>query len=273
MNKGVAKKSCGEKNIDVDFYKKVGQAIRYYRYANFLKQEEVSEKLAISFQQLQKYETGVNRIPVDILIKLAELFKVTINDLIEFVEPNDDMLTTDVEFLSSLEESYLLSRYIFYKRGVNDMNIDLICQKLKITPLAYENYESGKLGLQSEQILKVLKFMKISCFAIANQDKTTKKLSLDSTKLQEGIKNFRILAQSQGDNVSPDNQMLRMENNDLKEKVQKIHNLEKENAELKFQNNAMRGQIETLKERLAVVNNHHDGDGAFSPSKDGFAVF
>ncbi len=271
MNK-IVKKACGEKSIDTSFYKKVGQAVRYYRYANSLKQEEVSERIGISFQQLQKYETGINRIPVDILIELANLFKVTINDLIEVVEQNDDALTLDESFLSSLEDSYLLSRYVFYKRGVSNITIDLICQKLKITSLVYENYESGKLGLKAEQILKALKLMKISFFEIANQDKKTKRLLLDSTKLQDGIKSFRDFTQFQGGGISSDDHILRIENNGLKEKVQRVQNLEKENAELKFQNNTMRVQIESLKKNLAMSNDNNDNGGAFNPSSGGLAV-
>ncbi len=263
----VVKKSRGEKSIDTDFYKKVGQTIRYYRYANSLKQEEISEKIGISFQQLQKYETGVNRIPVDILIALADLFKITINDLVEVVD-NDDTLSLDDEFLSSVEESYLLSRYIFYKRGISDITIELMCNKLKVDPLAYEGYESGKLGLKAEHILKILKILKVGFFEIADQDKKTKKLSLDSAKLQGGIRSFREFAQFQGESISADSQMLHIENNGLKEKVQKIYALEKENAELKFQNNAMKTQLEALKKTLEVSN----GNNAFNASNGGFAV-
>ena len=53
------------------FYRNLGQSIRHTRSALGKSQTDVAEHIDVTFQQLQKYEKGVNRIPVQELTKLA----------------------------------------------------------------------------------------------------------------------------------------------------------------------------------------------------------
>ena len=57
------------------FYRDLGRAIRTARVAAGKSQTEVAEHLDITFQQLQKYENGRNRIPVDRLVSLADILR------------------------------------------------------------------------------------------------------------------------------------------------------------------------------------------------------
>jgi transcriptional regulator with XRE-family HTH domain len=50
------------------FYRDLGRMIRLTRVAVGKSQLETAAHLAISFQQLQKYEHGTNRTPVDRLL-------------------------------------------------------------------------------------------------------------------------------------------------------------------------------------------------------------
>lgn len=51
------------------FYKQVGNRLRFHRQARGLSQSALAEKLGLTFQQVQKYESGANRIPLDRLIE------------------------------------------------------------------------------------------------------------------------------------------------------------------------------------------------------------
>ncbi|WP_282611094.1 helix-turn-helix domain-containing protein [Pelagibius sp. Alg239-R121] len=57
----------------------IAQRIRARRLALGLTQTDVAEALGVSFQQLQKYERGVNRIGAVQLYTLADLLDVSIN--------------------------------------------------------------------------------------------------------------------------------------------------------------------------------------------------
>jgi transcriptional regulator with XRE-family HTH domain len=59
----------------------VGVAIRRYRLARKMSQEQLAAALGITFQQIQKYEAGTNSIATGSLAMLCEIFQVTPNDL------------------------------------------------------------------------------------------------------------------------------------------------------------------------------------------------
>ena len=75
------------------FYRDLGRNIRVTRSAAGKSQGEVAEHLDLTFQQVQKYENGTNRIPVDRLVSLANYLEVPLS---QFVAPSDG----DSEFQS-----------------------------------------------------------------------------------------------------------------------------------------------------------------------------
>ena len=56
----------------------VGARIRNLRLRSGLSQTEVGEQVGVSFQQIQKYEKGTNRVSAGRLAQLAKLFGVSI---------------------------------------------------------------------------------------------------------------------------------------------------------------------------------------------------
>lgn len=52
-----------------------------------LTQTALGDALGITFQQVQKYENGTNRISALMLLKLAEALKVTAGDLLQDLDP------------------------------------------------------------------------------------------------------------------------------------------------------------------------------------------
>ena len=64
----------------IDVY--VGQKIKTLRRAQNVSQSALAEKLGVSFQQIQKYERGANRISVSRLCGIAEALKIEIAALL-----------------------------------------------------------------------------------------------------------------------------------------------------------------------------------------------
>ena len=58
--------------------KHVGQRIRDRRRTMDISQQEISEILSVSYQQLQKYESGQNRVSAGRLFLLAHILKVDV---------------------------------------------------------------------------------------------------------------------------------------------------------------------------------------------------
>ena len=63
------------------FYRELGRAIRVARVAAGKSQADIAEHIDVSTQQVQKYEKGINRIPVRELFSLADFLEVPLTDL------------------------------------------------------------------------------------------------------------------------------------------------------------------------------------------------
>ena len=61
----------------------VGQNLKYLRKLNNLNQTKVGNALKVSFQQIQKYEKGMNGLSALRLKQLADKFKVSLDVLID----------------------------------------------------------------------------------------------------------------------------------------------------------------------------------------------
>jgi transcriptional regulator with XRE-family HTH domain len=64
------------------FYSELGENLRAARTAAGKSQLKTAEHLEVAFQQLQKYEKGINRIPIDRLVVLAAYLEVPLLQLI-----------------------------------------------------------------------------------------------------------------------------------------------------------------------------------------------
>src|ERR1700720_2880741 len=67
----------------------VGRNVRMWRLAKGLSQAQLAHRLGVTFQQVQKYETGGNRIPTGRLVKLAAILGVPIAALFEGTSGTD----------------------------------------------------------------------------------------------------------------------------------------------------------------------------------------
>lgn len=58
------------------------EAVRAARIKAGMTQQEVAEKLYITQQMVQKIESGEKKPPLDRLVQLADLYKVTMDELV-----------------------------------------------------------------------------------------------------------------------------------------------------------------------------------------------
>ena len=73
----------------------VGQRIRQRRWLTGMTQQKLAEMVGIKFQQIQKYETGMNRISASRLWDIAEALTVRVNFFFEGIEEGAE--STDIE--------------------------------------------------------------------------------------------------------------------------------------------------------------------------------
>ena len=78
-SQGVRAKPTSRSPTEID--KLVGRNVRRVRLERGLTLSDLGEQLGISHQQLQKYETGTNRLSAGMLCALAEVLEVRIESL------------------------------------------------------------------------------------------------------------------------------------------------------------------------------------------------
>ena len=72
----------------------VGKRIRHRRWMVGMTQQQLADKVGIKFQQIQKYETGMNRVSASRLWDISETLGVTVAFFFEGLQENG--VTTQV---------------------------------------------------------------------------------------------------------------------------------------------------------------------------------
>jgi transcriptional regulator with XRE-family HTH domain len=92
----------------------VGKRIRHRRWMVGMTQQQLADKVGIKFQQIQKYETGMNRVSASRLWDIAESLDVTIAFFFEGLadaegaaKPANDLLA-DKEALELVRSYYAI---------------------------------------------------------------------------------------------------------------------------------------------------------------------
>jgi transcriptional regulator with XRE-family HTH domain len=67
----------------------VGRNVRVWRMARGFSQAQLAQRLEVTFQQLQKYEVGANRIGTGRLVKLAAVLRIPITALFDGTDAAD----------------------------------------------------------------------------------------------------------------------------------------------------------------------------------------
>ncbi|WP_297693576.1 helix-turn-helix transcriptional regulator [Phenylobacterium sp.] len=80
----------------------LGAAVRIRRRTLGLSQEALAEQCGISFQQIQKYENGANRISFSRLVQIARALKCRVVDLMDVLDTPDRETAADLDLLSRM---------------------------------------------------------------------------------------------------------------------------------------------------------------------------
>ncbi len=78
--------TTGRKPNPVDIH--VGSRVRYRRMIIGMSQEKLGEKMNLTFQQIQKYEKGTNRVGASRLFQLSKILDVPVGYFFEDAFPN-----------------------------------------------------------------------------------------------------------------------------------------------------------------------------------------
>ncbi|MGB1388265.1 MAG: helix-turn-helix domain-containing protein [Paracoccaceae bacterium] len=73
----------------------VGKRVRHRRWLIGMTQQQLAEKVGIKFQQIQKYETGANRISASRLWDIADSMDVPVSFFFEGLEEADNSSAAD----------------------------------------------------------------------------------------------------------------------------------------------------------------------------------
>lgn len=91
----------------------VGKRVRHRRWMVGMTQQQLAEKVGIKFQQIQKYETGMNRISASRLWDISEALGVPVSFFFEGLASaaGRDEETTPSDFMADKEALELVRSY------------------------------------------------------------------------------------------------------------------------------------------------------------------
>jgi transcriptional regulator with XRE-family HTH domain len=99
----------------VDAY--IGEKIRGHRNRLKISQEQLGAALGVTFQQVQKYENGVNRLSGSRLQKVADIFKCKVTDLFPPQKGSRELSNVD-RMVATKDGMKLINSFVAIKNEV-----------------------------------------------------------------------------------------------------------------------------------------------------------
>jgi transcriptional regulator with XRE-family HTH domain len=134
-----------------DLDRALGNAIRLRRRSLNLTQEQLASACGVSFQQIQKYENGANRISFSRLVQIARALDCRVTDLTNTLD-QPEIAPADFEFLKLMTlpgAVDLLKRYEVMSPESRRLLVDLL-QSIVLAP-AWGDIEPGRRRSQQRQ--------------------------------------------------------------------------------------------------------------------------
>ncbi|MDO5647265.1 helix-turn-helix domain-containing protein [Paracoccus sp. (in: a-proteobacteria)] len=89
----------------------VGKRIRHRRWMIGVTQQQLADKVGIKFQQIQKYETGMNRVSASRLWDIAAALEVPVSFFFDGIDMDDDAQSVEGDILNDKEALQLVRAY------------------------------------------------------------------------------------------------------------------------------------------------------------------
>jgi transcriptional regulator with XRE-family HTH domain len=110
----------------------VGHNIRIQRIARKLSQHVIAERIGVSFQQMQKYEKGTNRVSAGRLWHLADAFGVPIDTFYASLETHSRREPSPLRLISRRDAYDLVQAFSKIKSGALRRSIVSLVMRLAV---------------------------------------------------------------------------------------------------------------------------------------------
>jgi transcriptional regulator with XRE-family HTH domain len=104
----------------------LGAAVRIRRRTIGISQEALAEQCGVSFQQIQKYENGANRISFSRLVQIARALKCRVVDLMDVLDGPDRENTGDVDLLTRMRTPGAIELLAAYEQMAPEARSSLV---------------------------------------------------------------------------------------------------------------------------------------------------
>jgi transcriptional regulator with XRE-family HTH domain len=119
------------KNNAAELEARIGERIRSRRIRAGVSQENLGKPLGITFQQIQKYEKGTNRVSAGRLLKIAEVLECDVMDFFEGLRDNRTRAAAEFsQFLSTKEGIAIVEAMVKIKTQEMRRTVIDIAEKL-----------------------------------------------------------------------------------------------------------------------------------------------
>jgi transcriptional regulator with XRE-family HTH domain len=112
----------------------VGRRVRALRLERGLSQAALADRLGLTFQQVQKYEKGSNRIGAGRLQRIARILKVPVSDLFDASPPTGAHAETLFEFVDTAAALRLLRAYSRIRNPEVKQALAVLAEKIAAEP-------------------------------------------------------------------------------------------------------------------------------------------
>jgi transcriptional regulator with XRE-family HTH domain len=104
----------------------LGAAVRIRRRTIGISQEALADQCGVSFQQIQKYENGANRISFSRLVQIARALKCRVVDLMDVLDGPDRETTGDLDLLTRMRTPGALELLAAYEQMPAEARTSLV---------------------------------------------------------------------------------------------------------------------------------------------------
>lgn len=112
----------------------LGAAVRIRRRTIGMSQEALADQCGVSFQQIQKYENGANRISFSRLVLIARALSCRVTDLMDVFDGPDKDTALDLDMLTRLRTPGALELLAAYERLTPEARGSLVSLLRAVTP-------------------------------------------------------------------------------------------------------------------------------------------
>jgi transcriptional regulator with XRE-family HTH domain len=123
----------------------LGAAVRIRRRTIGMSQEALAEQCGVSFQQIQKYENGANRISFSRLVQIARALRCRVVDLMDVLDTPDRETGGDLDLLTRMRTPGALELLAAYERMAPEARTSLISFLRALVGREAESTDRGRV--------------------------------------------------------------------------------------------------------------------------------